>query len=85
MNGPHEDPQQLAERVARALASLGCRGRPWIVYDAVRVYVETDDGVLGFLAVHRGGTITAEGMPTRGAEVLAHVQRELARDGGGGP
>jgi hypothetical protein len=75
---PDDDPLQLlTQRVVQAVASAGCRGTTWIVYDAMRVYVENDDGVLGYLTVHRDATISAEGMRTHGAELLAHVQREL--------
>ncbi len=74
--------QLLTQRVVLALESSGCRGSTWIVYDAMRVYVESDDSVLGYLTVHRDATISAEGMRTRGAELLAHVERAL-EDGNG--
>jgi hypothetical protein len=83
MANPDDDRlERLAERVVQAVHASGCRGSPWVVYDAVRVYVESDAGVLGYLTVHGSGEISAEGMQARGDELLAHVRRVLGGDAG---
>jgi hypothetical protein len=81
--GAGDEAWRRAQRVVDALAAHGLRGGIWIVYDALRITVESDAGVLGWLALHHDGTLSAAGMHERGPEVLALVQRALG-DGGHG-